>query len=242
MVVSCSNPADTSYRIVFPEIPDSWHTVLGTPEWYVEWVDSVGILQSAAGISSINAMPEWTTPVLAYPYWPERGVAPKTMKPAGGLFPFDRSGDRIVLSWRGGVDAVFYQEVSRAAGSEKSPPSTPRIAAYFNWPMFRELCAEETLNPEIQNDPWRVNWNTVAARTVQSGFSRRALSAEPVREVAIPVEYDGLWIATSPFSDPVVQNAGNPLSIRVTGGITTFVSGAGILRYSAGNWILIPAG
>ncbi|MDR1867821.1 MAG: hypothetical protein LBQ77_06125 [Treponema sp.] len=237
-IVSCRDSAQQDYEILLPPVPQVWRELLGEPEWYIEWINPEGSLESTT-VRSIRVGSEWTTPIFAYPYWSAHGIEPKIFKPAGGLFPFDYTDKSIRLSWRGGVDAVFYQEILRYAGSEKNKTKVPRISPYFNWIKFREILNEETIKKTVGNDLWNVDWSAVARRTVESGFDKRSIVARETHNLHIPIEYTGTWISTSAFAEPIYQE-GEYLIVNIPASPTIFVSENAILRCSLAAWILMP--
>ena len=243
--LSCKNDFSFSanrYEIELPAVPASWIDILGNPQWRIEWMSSdntkkIADIQSGQSLS-IHIAEEWTTPVIAYPFWSQFDIIPEIMKPAGALFPFDVRGDKIYLSWRGGVDAFFYIEL--AVNFEKRESGTQRYPHYFNWIRFRELMRSSDINELIQTDPWLADWKYIALRTAQSGFDRRRIVPLNGKDILLPVSHEGYWIGTSPFAEAIFQNASENLSLKIYNNeIETYISGAGILRISDRNtWLL----
>ena len=103
-IAACGNDFDQAYyRPLLPSIPAHWQDVLGEPHWKLQWLDESASWQSwegGPGIKppDIHLVSEWTTPVLAWPFWPERNLLPGTMRPSGALFPWDARGDTLNLS------------------------------------------------------------------------------------------------------------------------------------------------
>jgi hypothetical protein len=140
---SCAMDTAPSYCVVFPALPDTWREVLGEPRWRVVWISPQGeqtLESDGKDAPLVDPLIEWTTPVIAYPFWPERGIRADMMKPAGALFPLDVNGGTIKLSWQGGVEAFIYKEL--ASTPPEATSGTPRRPQYFNWPRFRELLTE----------------------------------------------------------------------------------------------------
>ena len=183
----------------------------------------------------IQILETWATPVRAYPFWDN--APPETMKSAGGIFPFDVAGDRLYLSWQGGVEAALYRELAGAGGGDG--PGTPRYPQYFNWPRFREALGER--REEIGDDLWLVDWRSVAEKIARSGFDRRRITATAREPVTLPLRHEGFWISASPFADPVYQASGADLNLNLCGAVETYLSSAGILRCSTSAWVLTPA-
>jgi hypothetical protein len=180
-------------------------------------------------------MQEWASPVLAWPFWPEKGINPGIMRPAGGLFPWDISAACLNLSWKAGIDAYFWKEL--AANSELQRSSgTPRLPWLFDWPRFRALFNEGTVGPEILADPWLANWSFIAQKTVESGFDRRRIKAEPRTEIIIP-STDTFWAGNSPFAEPIAIAPGEPLVLLVGELPETWVSASGQVRCHKGAWV-----
>ena len=158
----CENPAiRDEYALEFPPLPAPWQELLGSARWRLIWTDGRGVPQTleADGRAAISVVSEWAAPVLAFPYWPDRGIFPGEMRPAGAIVPFDIQGDRLRLSWKAGAEAWFYRELAAArntalaeAGSDGSPESAKaaldkRRPEYFDWPRFRSLMLDEIIMP-----------------------------------------------------------------------------------------------
>jgi hypothetical protein len=56
----------------------------------------------------------------------------------------------------------------------------------------------------------------------------------------VPVDDSGPWIGTSPFGEPIYQEAGNVLHLQVSGNVDTYLSSEGMLRCTQGAWMWIP--
>jgi len=240
---SCdSGPASPSFQPVLPELPDHWREVLGEPHWRLEWIGEGGTwvqrdispTQAAADISPVQG---WSSPVLAWPFWPERQLLPAMARPAGALFPWDVRGRRIVLSWEGGVDAVFWKELALAHGTSRPQASSRRLPWYFDWPRFRELFESETIAHTLRRDPWLADWKDIAERTVQSGFDRRRLTPRAFTEITVPGA-GGHWVGSSPFAPPLDTPAGGPLRLNVTADVNTWAACGAVLRASSSGWTL----
>ena len=243
---------DSRYAVELPELPPSWKAMLGSPYWRVEWLNVSGQKESATvrrnrGVE-ISLPPTWVSAVSAVPFWPDRGIGPGIFRPAGAIFPFDVSGKNLVLSWQGGVDANLYWEfvrVSSEAGQESPPDETEpveraavsRLPWNFNWPRFRQLFADPSLNAEVRADPWLADWSGIAAKIVQSGFDKRRLVPEARSNLEIPVN-PGPWIGASPFAAPLLFESVPVFPVRSTA--DTWVSIEGILRCNSETWILLP--
>jgi len=168
----------------------------------------------------------WTNPVAAWPYWPTNGLIPGHFMPAGALFPFDASGRRLCLSWEAGVDAVFYRELAIAAAQKNA-----KMPAYFDWARFRSLFSSETMKQAVREDPWLVDWRSVAEKTVSSNFDQRRLVPQEVKYVNIPVSA-GPWYGPSPFAKPLAFEEGEKPSFPVRPGVNVWISAEGILRFT----------
>ncbi|MDR2796906.1 MAG: hypothetical protein LBB80_01015, partial [Treponema sp.] len=230
-----------SYQVEFPALPLTWQGILGPPHWRVTWIGPEGTwetVETDQRLLPMRLLSEWTTPVIAYPYWPEQGIAPDIMRPSGGLFPFDCENDRIRLSWRGGVEALVYLEL--AAHAEAPAKGTPRLPHYFNWPRFRALLDGPSLPEGVQQDLWSVDWKGICLKIAQSGFDRRRIVPQSREELLVPVSYGGPWIGTSPFGEPVYQEAGTVLHLPVSRNGDTYLSPEGMLRCTQEAWMWIP--
>ena len=227
------------YSLQFPPLPPLWETLLGEPHWQVLWVDSDGRRQTATirgrGGLEVSLPQSWANPVSAAPFWPERGIAPGIFKPAGAIFPFDASGRTLPLSWQGGVDAAFYLELARHFNGEGTA-TVLRLPQNFNWPRFRSLFSDDGINEQVRSDPWLADWDSIAVRTIASGFDRRRLTPEARSDIEVPVG-PGPWIGTSPFAAPLCFE-GIP-TFPVRSAADTWVSADGLLRANNEAWMFL---
>jgi len=230
---------DSRYVLAMPGLPPAWEALLGSPYWRVEWLNSEGRKETATvrggGSVALSLPPTWVSPVSAAPFWPDRGLGPGVFRPAGAIFPYDVSGNRLTLSWQGGVDANLYWELIAAYG--EAGQESVRLPWNFNWPRFRLLFKDPTLNAEVRDDPWLADWSGIAAKMVQSGFDKRRLVPEARSAMEIPVS-PGPWIGASPFAAPLLFEAAPSFPVRPTA--DTWVSAEGILRCNTKAWILLP--
>jgi hypothetical protein len=231
--------ADSRYFLEMPGLPPAWGALLGSPYWRVEWLNSEGrkktaIVRGNGGVE-VSLPSTWVSPVSAAPFWPDKGLGPGIFKPAGAIFPFDVSGKSLVLSWQGGVDANLYWELIDAYG--EAGKESVRLPWNFNWPRFRQLFSDPTLNADVRADPWLADWSGIAAKMVQSGFDKRRLVPEARRGLEIPVN-PGPWIGASPFAAPLFFEAVPVFPVRPAS--DTWVSAGGILRCNTETWILLP--
>ncbi|MCL2411196.1 MAG: hypothetical protein FWC97_06080, partial [Treponema sp.] len=148
--------------------------------------------------------------------------------------------NRLDLSWEAGVDAVFYWELVSAYNKNDL-----RIPTNFDWLRFRELFQAGTLNEEVLQDPWLVDWKSVAVRTVESGFDRRRIVPQETESVYIaiaehlPGKWQGLWYGASPFAKPLEFEEWELPVFSVRNGINIWISSEGILRISGNNWVFL---
>ncbi|MDR0636108.1 MAG: hypothetical protein LBF87_03420 [Treponema sp.] len=224
------------YEIEFPAMPEAWRELLGEPRWRVEWISPQGAesLESSGNAPTLALIEAWTNPIIAYPFWLEQGLGPGMMKPAGALFPFDVEGKRIRLSWQGGIEALVYRELASAALLANKESRQP---FYFNWPRFRELLADPSLNEEARSDPWLVDWKTFCLKTAQSGFDKRRIAPRETEPLLVPLNAETYWIGSSPFAPPFIQASGESLRLEVSCAIDTYVCAEGMLRCTQGAWI-----
>ncbi|MCL2764713.1 MAG: hypothetical protein FWD40_05470 [Treponema sp.] len=238
----CKDRFPSGYALELPKLPDSWISLLGEPCWRIEWFDPGGrernadILPGSPGMDMEIELPvTFTNPVTAWPYWPEHRLIPGFYRPAGALFPFDVKNNRLSLSWEAGVDAVFYRELNLALHSAGEIDYS-RIPANFDWPRFRELFEPETLSKEVCDDPWLVNWRSVAERTIAGNFDRRRLVPEAADLKTILLAGPGPWYGASPFEKPLFFTEGEPLIFPVRPGLNVWISAEGILRINGDVW------
>jgi hypothetical protein len=245
----CDNPAiRDGYVLAFPALPAAWQDLLGSPRWRLIWMDGQGVPQTLEtdGAAVISLPVEWAAPALAFPYWPDRGILPGEMRPAGAIAPFDLQGDRLQLSWRAGVEAWFYRELAAARNAALGAAEGAAKAAldkrrpeYFDWPRFRALLNGDAVPAAVRDDPWRVDWRDVAARTVQSGFDRRRIVEQAAGELSAPNTTLGAgpFSGPSPFAKPLVPAPDQGYRFAVTSRADTYVSAEGILRVSGKAWV-----
>ena len=238
--VCCRDFTPSMYVLEFPHLPDSWVTLLGEPHWRIEWLNPDGkkqITDILPGNSMEIELPTtWTNPVTAWPYWPDRSLYQGLFKPAGALFPFDVSGDRLYLSWEAGPDTVFYWELALANDQKSS-----KMPAYFDWPRFRKLFNSAALNEAVRNDPWLVDWHSVAEKTISSNFDQRRLVPETTEKAVFPVPAS-VWYGSSPFSDPLYFTEDETPAFPIRSGINVWISAEGILKCNGKIWVFMEAG
>ncbi|MDR1507351.1 MAG: hypothetical protein LBI67_09655 [Treponema sp.] len=210
-LTGCSNPALSSALVPeFPRPPESWLEVLGEPSWELEWYGRNGNRLSAnasGGVPVMDIFREWPSPVTARPFWPEKGIGPGMFRPAGAIFPFDAGGGVLRLSWKGGVDAAFYQALEEAhPGVESANPV--RRGRFFDWRRFRALLSAGA-PAEVREDPWRVDWKAAAEKTAASGFRASYLKARDSSPAAVVIPHNGPWFSASPFREAENWAAGD---------------------------------
>jgi hypothetical protein len=251
ILAACGDPAiPPAFRLDLPDLPPAWEAVLGPPHWKIEWFTPDGRLRSREG--SAGALPEveiaaeWASPVLAYPFWPEHGLLPGVMRPAGAIAPFDADGPRLRLSWEAGPEARFYRALASALSVEAasagglSAAVEKRRPDRFDWPRFRDLLRNGDIPPEIRADPWLADWDAAAARTVQSGFDRRRIQPRPREPINLEVPWPGPWAGSSPFAEIRHWKAGETVTVDAGEEADTLVSPGGVLRYNRDGVIRIP--
>jgi hypothetical protein len=233
---SCGEPVTRrSYRVNLPAPPASWLEVLGEAHWRIEWNGEDGTDMSAEAVPGgkscyAGIVQEWTTPVTAWPYWPDKGIKPGVVMPAGALFPFDVSGDSINLSWNGGVDAVFFRELAALADEKRLPHN-------FNWVRFRKLFSDGDLPESVLQDPWLADWKTIAAKTVSSSFDRRRIAAQKGSSLNFTAPSGGPWIGTSPFTREQDWQPGDAVTVKVIKTVDIYFCPDGILRCASNAFI-----
>jgi hypothetical protein len=206
----------------------SWLEVFGEPSWRIEWLNPNGDWEALDTTSakniSIRVLQEWASPVIAYPYW--EGVPPKTLKCAGAIFPFDKIGGDIVLSWIGGVSAEFYLNLAKSAS-----PSSKRRPQYFDWARFQKILED------LDDDLWLIDWNTVCEKTTSSGFNKNYVRVAERETLSLPAPADGPWISVSPFAPPL---NGGFLDLKVSAAVDVYFSKKGKLLATKGLWMWLP--
>ena len=237
-----SSSVRPSNRPILPVLPTSWGDLLGQPHWRYEWIDSGGVWQTWEGgpgtePPEFSPPDEWTTPVLAWPFWPEWKLSPGMMRPAGALFPWDAAGGKIELSWIGGVEAFFWKELAAADRTTKAAEG--RLPWYFDWMRFKELLESADISESVRGDPWLADWKEIGRKTVKSGFDRRRIVGRKFSEVVIP-ELGGRWVGNSPFEPALEAPEEGPLTLQAADTPGVWVSPKGILKCSTSGWVLIP--
>ena len=241
-MAGCNNGfSQDYYRPLFPVLPPHWYEILGKPHWHLEWVTDEGAWQIQevrpdSEPPDISLPGELTTPVLAWPYWPDRNLHPGIMRPSGALFPWDAAGDRLRLSWRGGIDAVFWKELALA--ERPTAAAKTRLPWHFDWPRFRELFESGSISEAVRDDPWLADWKSISRRTVQSGFDRRRIVARDFTGITLYGPY-GHWVGSSPFAEPLDVEEGYPFLLNATDVPDVWVSSEAVLKYSTDGWLVI---
>jgi hypothetical protein len=241
LLASCDDGQQirSSYKPVLPALPGDWSDILGEANWRLEWIGEEGTWhkwegKQGAEVPSLSLIQGWTTPVLAWPFWPELDLNPGIMRPCGALFPWDTSGEKLVLSWEGGVDAVFWKEL--AAVERQDTAKDERLPWLFDWPRFREIMEDENISEAVRQDPWVVDWKEAGRKTVESGFDRRRITSMKFTEIEIPL-MEGRWSGSSPFAPVQEASPEGSLILEVTATVGSWVSSGGILKCSASGWI-----
>jgi hypothetical protein len=238
VLCSCGGgPIQDSYVLQAPEPPALWREVLGEPSWRFEWVNEAGETENAdsalASRGGVEILQSCITPVFAFPYWPKKGIPVGMMKPAGALFPFDRQGGAVLLSFEGGVDAVFYRELAAL-------PNGKRLPRHFDWQRFRALREEKKLDDELRNDLWLADWKLIAEKTAASGFSARRIKARETENLIIHAPAGGLWISASPFMKAYFWSEGETVALQVSAQVDSYFSARGTLRLTRKMQSWIP--
>jgi hypothetical protein len=233
-----------SYRAELPPLPPEWEELLGAAHWRLEWIDTQGAIRSleTGGVREmdLDLIETWTNPVLAYPFWPDRNIAPGIFRPAGALYPFDVREGRISLSWQGGVEAWFYHCLREAPA--RSPGETgKRRPELFDWPRFRTILENPALDAGAAADLWRPDWREIADKTLQSGFDQKRIKPRAMEELPVTIPWTGLYLGSSPFAAGVYWEKDKTAVFSVDGAVDTYVCAGGILRCTRGAWIPIPA-
>jgi hypothetical protein len=252
LFLSCGlRDGEAPARLEFPPLPAAWAELLGEPRWCIRYYAGAEREAYLEDGGEFFLSPSATGPVLAWPYWPARRLEPGDFRPAGLILPYDgrppEGAPRLVLSWRGGVDAWFYQALDRAA-LDRAPvekatagdAEPPRRGGNFNWPKFRELFSDPSVPQEIREDPWRADWEAVAEKTLSSGFRKQWLVVVETSPLSISAP-PGPWISPSPFAGPLEFGAG-PCVFPVGPGpaVQAWYSAWGILHCSGKSWMLLP--
>ncbi|MDR2785039.1 MAG: hypothetical protein LBB83_03900 [Treponema sp.] len=257
LLASCAEPIIAPvYRLSFPEPPAVWTEALGPPSWELFWVDSRGILQSARypedAEPQIELAQERASPLLARPFWPVVVSAGKrtdgqiesgVMKSAGAVFPFDAADGLVRLSWKGGISAEFYLALAKArlalengaAGDVSS--AGKRRPEWFDWPRFISLLGSDDIPGEVREDPWLVDWDEAAAKTVGSGWDSRRIRAAGRTPLTVTIPADGLWFGTSPFAPARFRKAGERVELSAGEIPELLLSPAGYLKYTKSDYI-----
>lgn len=249
--LACRDPViPQSYRLILPAVPPVWEAILGSPRWRVEWFGPDGRLCSGEGpadaLPGVNLPAEWASPVLAYPFWPDRGLTPGRMRPAGALAPFDAEGDRLRLTWEAGPEAWFYRALASSlaaaasSGEGLSEAGAGRRPDRFDWPRFRNLLRNGEVPQEVRDDPWLAGWDEIAAKTIRSGFDRRRIQARSREPLTISVPWPGPWAGSSPFAEVRSWEAGETVTVEASAEADTLISPGGMLRYNVTGTVRVP--
>lgn len=236
--LSCSLVLETfEVKISFPELPPAWMETLGQPEWSLVWFDAGGNLQTKSHLSSpisIEIAPYRSSPVLAYPSWPHFPLATGLFKPAGAIYPFAYDDDSLTLSWRGGIASYYFIALARFGGDSRTAPE------YFDWPRFLCLLDSPSLSPGVTENPWLVDWDTVAQKTRASGFDSRRLVSRPTSPLRISLPAEGPWFSSSPFVAGHLWEAHSWQELEGHREGDIFACPSGSLRYSDSEYAWFP--
>jgi len=231
----CRDRFSSVYKVEMPQAPENWVSLLGEPHWKLEFFDAEGKKQSKdilPGQSTEIELPiTWTNPVTAWPYWPDYNLIPSLFKPAGALFPFDVSDEHLKLSWEAGPDTVFYWELVFANNQNEK-----KLPANFDWLRFRELFKSDVLSDAVVKDPWLLDWQYIAEKTINSNFDRRRLVPQAAVSENIPAP-SGIWYGTSPFAQPLFFSEREAPVFTVHSGINLWISAEGILKVNGKTWV-----
>ncbi len=238
-VSACRNPVMYSrYEVILPEIPSDWQTVLGKPVWQVEWIDAKGNWQridaEESRIFSLEIYNTGINPVIAYPYWPGRNIYPGFFSPAGALFPLDIRKDTVNLDWHGGADAQFYRFLSSFSGGGNRSPEQ------FDWQRFRSLLRKKIDDPEINANPWNIDWEKAAEKVINSGFRESYIVPRKYSDISVTIPEEGLWISPSPFIQGHYWETGAKTVLKATESVSRYVSAKGMIVYTDKTWAYFP--
>jgi hypothetical protein len=229
------------FRVSLPAVPAVWKEILGEPNWRLEWYDPAGICQRAEIDALANAgtaiLTQWPNALLAWPYWPDKGIPPGLFFPAGAIYPLDAYGGKIRLTWRAGIDAYFYRELDKA----RSLNTSNRVPEYFDWKRFRTLLWQDA--PEdLREDPWLADWQDIAEKTVKSGFRQSLLKIETRKNTSFVLPQDGPWIFASVFQPAQSWPSESTITLPVGKHPEILACPAGFLSVTAKGqlWSLFP--
>jgi hypothetical protein len=237
LLASCGMQGEGSLVVDFPPIPAGWSELLGPPRWLIHYYSRDGreqTLDSGGAPVELPLSPTRISPVFAWPYWPGQGIKAGDFRPAGAIIPYDTH-DPVRLSWQGGLEAWFYQLLDTAG--DGTADTAGRRGGTFNWPGFRALFSDPSVAQKIQDDPWCADWETIAAKTIQSGFRKQWLVPAATTSLSIPAS-PGPWISPSPF--PPARIFDGPPVFEVGPEIQSWYSAAGILHCAGTSWLLLP--
>jgi hypothetical protein len=157
------------------------------------------------------------------------------MRPAGALAPFDVEGASLRLTWEAGPEAYFYRAQAialKAVEATVTGTAAKRRPELFDWPRFRELMGSSNIPLEVRADPWRVDWDSLAERTIQSGFDRRRIQVQSRLPVEALIPCPGPWLGSSPFEEAHYWEAGEKVTLEAGEAAEACVSPGGILKFS----------
>ncbi|MDR2900840.1 MAG: hypothetical protein LBV20_04920 [Treponema sp.] len=239
LLCACKNPVIyMQYEVILPEIPPHWQSVLGTPQWRVKWVDADGNWQNTEAqqtrIFSLEICTTQITPVIAYPYWPEKNIYPGTFYPAGAMFPLDAADNTINLDWRGGAESQLYLYLARFNNEENRRPE------HFDWQRFRAFLRTENEDKKVKADPWHVDWEAVAKKIAASGFRSSYIALKDYSEISVTIPESALWISPSPFDEGKQWKAGETVVLQAAESVSRYVSAKGTMLFTHKTWDFFP--
>lgn len=185
-----------------PQLPSGVESALGPPLWRIFWIDeslSVCFLDTEDSSFSVHLPSGRHVPLQAYPYWPKRGIYPGDYPPAGTVYPALAAQWNTDLQWLGGVAAEFYIAMARSTVDSSRSPER------FDWNRFIAYMQTDVLLASPPLDPWLVDWDAVAEKTMASGFDRRRIKAMDLEAsiLSLPAGCEGEYFYASPFQETI---------------------------------------
>lgn len=182
----------TEVPVRLPEPPEHWRQAF--PDLTFRIVTPSG--EETAGVVRLPKVANW--PVLAVPT--ARGVR---LPPAGALWPWDLSGEELVVSWEGGPAAEVFAGLVRE-GVDIAPINGERLL--------------EEMGSRCAGDPWALDLVHIADRLASGVFRVTDIRLLPCRDVELaetllPPAPPGEWFLESPFRSPLDPEPGQPLRL-----------------------------
>ena len=207
-------------EVVLPPLPDHWPPGIVVDSFTIRYPELTGEIVSieVPGDTKSISLPLPKMSVVPVTALPELYELPEILRPAGGVFPWDSSGESsLYLTWFRGFAADLLVSLH---------PSGQRTQAV----NVRKL--HLAVLDESEGDPWSLDVARIRT-AIQSGSLAR-LSVRGMRERAIDLPVGpGTWIEVNPCARTPFISGTESLSLDLYDGLHLFV------REEDGEYLLL---